>query len=168
MKYPYPWGENHAETIEEANVLVMGVPFDGAVSNAKGSAEAPDRMRELSRILPPVTEDRYLFRDLKVYDHGNAEVVHEWQQYFNQVEMHAQSMLRTGKPCIFLGGDHSLTIPLDPAFAPGTGMPESGGLTSCELLEQVRGLVQELPVAAVDIVEVSPPLDLQILTVGPL
>ncbi len=29
---------------------------------------------------------------------------------------------------------------LDPAFAPGTGTPEAGGLTSRELLRSLRGL----------------------------
>ena len=48
---------------------------------------------------------------------------------------------------------------LDPAFAPGTGTPEAGGLTTRELTEIVRRLVMELPVTAMDLVEVSPPLD---------
>jgi agmatinase len=49
---------------------------------------------------------------------------------------------------------------LDPAFAPGTGTPEAGGLTSRELLALLRGLA-ELPLRIVgaDVVEVSPPYD---------
>ena len=46
----------------------------------------------------------------------------------------------------------------DPAFAPGTGTPEVGGLTSYQLLQLVRGL-QGLNVVGFDIVEVSPPYD---------
>ena len=48
---------------------------------------------------------------------------------------------------------------LDPAYAPGTGTPEGGGLTTRDLLELVRVVFQELPVRAMDVVEVSPPLD---------
>ena len=48
---------------------------------------------------------------------------------------------------------------VDPAFAPGTGTPEPGGITSRELLDTVRRLAKELPVLGVDIVEVSPPYD---------
>lgn len=48
---------------------------------------------------------------------------------------------------------------LDPAFAPGTGTPEPGGLESRELLRAVRKIACELPVVGVDIVEVSPPYD---------
>lgn len=47
---------------------------------------------------------------------------------------------------------------LDPGFAPGTGTPEAGGLTSRELLALVRGFDGANLVGG-DIVEVSPPYD---------
>ena len=47
---------------------------------------------------------------------------------------------------------------VDPAFAPGTGTPEVGGLTSHEAQRLVRGLAG-LPLAGCDVVEVSPPFD---------
>jgi agmatinase len=47
---------------------------------------------------------------------------------------------------------------LDPAFAPGTGIPEAGGLTSRELLRILRGLTGLHPVGA-DVVEVAPSYD---------
>jgi agmatinase len=47
---------------------------------------------------------------------------------------------------------------VDPAFAPGTGTPEVGGLTSYEAQELVRGLAG-LNVVACDVVEVAPPFD---------
>jgi len=46
----------------------------------------------------------------------------------------------------------------DPAYAPGTGTPEAGGLTSYEALGLVRGL-RGIELAGGDIVEVSPPYD---------
>lgn len=49
---------------------------------------------------------------------------------------------------------------LDPAFAPGTGTPEAGGLTSRELLALLSGLAGlGVEIAAADVVEVSPPYD---------
>src|SRR5829696_4491577 len=45
---------------------------------------------------------------------------------------------------------------LDPAYAPGTGTPEAGGLSSRELLGILRGLAKS-PIVSGDIVEVSPP-----------
>ena len=47
---------------------------------------------------------------------------------------------------------------LDPAYAPATGTPEVGGLTSWEALSLVRSLVGTSLVGA-DVVEVSPPYD---------
>jgi agmatinase len=46
----------------------------------------------------------------------------------------------------------------DPAYAPGTGTPEVGGLTSYQLLQLVRGL-HGLDLIGFDLVEVSPPYD---------
>ena len=47
---------------------------------------------------------------------------------------------------------------LDPAFAPGTGTPEAGGLTSRELLNILRAF-QDLNLVGADIVEVAPAYD---------
>ena len=47
---------------------------------------------------------------------------------------------------------------LDPGFAPGTGTPETGGMTSRELLALVRGFERPRLVGT-DVVEVSPPYD---------
>ena len=47
---------------------------------------------------------------------------------------------------------------IDPAWAPGTGTPEVGGLTSIQALEIVRGC-RGLPLIGGDLVEVSPPYD---------
>ena len=47
---------------------------------------------------------------------------------------------------------------LDPAFAPGTGTPEIGGLTVVQGLEIVRGC-RGLDIVGGDLVEVSPPYD---------
>ena len=47
---------------------------------------------------------------------------------------------------------------VDPAYAPGTGTPEVGGLTSFQMLQLVRGL-QGLDLIGFDLVEVSPPYD---------
>ena len=47
----------------------------------------------------------------------------------------------------------------DPGHAPGTGTPEPGGLSSRQLLDAVRRICLELPVAGIDVVEVSPPYD---------
>jgi agmatinase len=53
---------------------------------------------------------------------------------------------------------------IDPSCTPGTGTPEHGGPTTRECLEFLRLIFAELPVKAMDIVEVSPPLDISDVT----
>jgi agmatinase len=47
----------------------------------------------------------------------------------------------------------------DPAFAPGTGNPEPGGMTAREALHAVRRLAWEVGFVGMEVVEVSPPYD---------
>jgi agmatinase len=62
---------------------------------------------------------------------------------------------RVGRRRVFLSFDIDV---LDPAFAPGTGTPEVGGLSSAEALAFVRAL-RGIDLAGADVVEVSPPYD---------
>lgn len=57
-----------------------------------------------------------------------------------------------GRP-VFLSIDVDV---LDPAFAPGTGTPEPGGMTSAELLWAAREVARRLSVVGADVVEVLP------------
>jgi agmatinase len=52
---------------------------------------------------------------------------------------------------------------LDPAFAPGTGTPVVGGLTSAQALEILRGL-DDLDIVGADVVEVAPAYDVSEIT----
>jgi agmatinase len=45
---------------------------------------------------------------------------------------------------------------LDPAYAPGTGTPEPGGMTTLDLLKAVRVLASQLDLVGADLVEVIP------------
>jgi guanidinobutyrase len=47
---------------------------------------------------------------------------------------------------------------VDPAYAPGTGTPQVGGLSSAQILDLVRSL-RGLNLVGCDLVEVSPPYD---------
>lgn len=62
---------------------------------------------------------------------------------------------RVGDVPVYLSIDIDV---LDPAFAPGTGTPESGGLTARELLRMLRNL-HGLNLVGADVVEVSPAYD---------
>jgi agmatinase len=61
-----------------------------------------------------------------------------------------------GPEAIYLSIDIDV---LDPGLAPGTGTPEPGGLLTRELLRAIGRIVEAVPLAGMDIVEVSPPYD---------
>jgi agmatinase len=255
----------------DAEVGVLGVPFEGGVSYRRGAGFAPARLRELSAHLACCADEGQPL-NLRVRDYGDVPSDLEWSRYFQAVEERAAQVLRH-RLALFLGGDHSVTIPLmracnqvwegepfgvlhfdahpdlfdvydghrwshacterralelsgldgdrlvlvglrsiagqewdflqahpeivtytsrqcyrrgmgaiaeevvemlqglpavyvtldidglDPAYAPGTGYTEGGGPSTRDLLELIRPVCQELPVRAVDVVEVAPPLD---------
>ncbi|HPH13324.1 MAG TPA: agmatinase [Burkholderiaceae bacterium] len=60
-----------------------------------------------------------------------------------------------GNPPVYLSLDIDC---LDPAFAPGTGTPEPGGLSSNQVLTFLEEMA-DLPFVGMDCVEVSPPYD---------
>ena len=62
---------------------------------------------------------------------------------------------RVGDVPVYLSIDIDV---LDPAFAPGTGTPESGGLTARELLRMLRKMTG-LNIVGGDVVEVAPAYD---------
>ena len=61
-----------------------------------------------------------------------------------------------GPDLIYLSVDIDV---IDPGMAPGTGTPEPGGMLTRELLRAVRQVVGSVELAAMDVVEVSPPFD---------
>ena len=153
---------------------VVGVPFDGAVTNRPGARFGPQEIRRASLMLAEVRR---------------------------HIQAQAASKM-TNHHCVFLGGDHSVTLPLlraaraqhgelalvhfdahcdtwqdhfdepsgqpwyltldigclDPAFAPGTGTPEPGGMTSSQVLTFLEELAP-LNMIGMDCVEVAPAYD---------
>lgn len=262
----------------DAEIGLLGIPFDGATSYRKGASFAPSRIRAITPFIAPSTEEGRLISGLRVKDYGDIKGDLNWERYFGKVEAAAREALNHPF-ALFIGGDHSVTIPLmrafsgaigadqkmgivhfdshldladvfeghtwshacterralelpnmeprhltftgirswmgdelevlaahpeigvhparevytrgieavardvvdqlkdcdavyftldidglDPAYAPGTGTPEAGGLSTRECLEFARIIFAGLPVRAMDIVEVSPPLDVADIT----
>jgi agmatinase len=72
---------------------------------------------------------------------------------FGIKEVVARALHAVGKGPAYLTVDIDV---LDPAFVPGTGTPEPGGLTSADLLWAVREVAQRLELVGADMVEVIP------------
>jgi agmatinase len=68
----------------------------------------------------------------------------------------AVSIAMDGCSAAFLSVDVDV---VDPGTAPGTGTPEPGGLAPRQLLDAVRRVAMEVPLAGMDVVELAPPYD---------
>ena len=99
--------------LNKANVTLTTIPYDEGCSCGVGANEAPDRMRELSSFLPPLTMDGDSLEEIKLYDFGNIE---KCEDYFAKLKEEALKRFELNKFPIFIGGDHSITIPLQEAF----------------------------------------------------
>lgn len=262
---------------EDAEIAVLGIPFDNAVSWRGGARHAPERIRSITPHLAFSTEEGVML-SIRVKDYGDMEPDLNWERFFEATEATAAQLINSRhKLPIFLGGDHSVGIPLfkafaknfsgpvgyiqfdshadladyfeghpwshantarrnveqpnlspnhmafvglrsflteevdyyaanpgigwhtardvykkgidtiayqvveqlkdveavymsldidgiDPSCTPGTGTPEHGGPSTRECLEFLRIIFAQLPVKAMDIVEVSPPLDISDIT----
>ncbi len=84
-------------------------------------------------------------------------------QQFPAWELWQQNLTQIGSQIRKTVGDHPVYVTydidsLDPAYAPGTGTPEIGGLTTPQALQLIHAL-QGVNVVGCDLVEVSPPYD---------
>jgi guanidinopropionase len=134
-----------------------GPPFEGAKFHHGG----PFRNAVLAGVLDPE-------RTVQIGIRGGAEYLWEFSYVSGMTVIHAEELPRLGLPKVIekiheMVGDGPAYISfdidsLDPAFAPGTGTPEIGGLTTREALELVRGCAG-LNVIGGDVVEVAPQYD---------
>ena len=86
-----------------------------------------------------------------------------WDRGFKAVMDDAVAEALAAADVLYLSVDIDV---LDPAFAPGTGTPEPGGIPTADLLRMVRRLCRDHVVAGVDVVEVAPAHDVSDLTVN--
>jgi agmatinase len=82
-----------------------------------------------------------------------AEVV---ERGLDECLSEAMAIARDECDGVFLSVDVDV---VDPGSAPGTGTPEPGGLSTRQLLDAVRRVGMEVPLAGMDVVEVAPPYD---------
>jgi len=116
------WSGLYTEATD-AEIGLLGVPFDRAVSWRSGASQAPDRMRSLTPHLANITEEG-LPLTIGVRDYGNVEPDLNWGRYFETVEQRARRLISNSHHfTLFIGGDHSVGIPLFKAFARSVNGP---------------------------------------------
>ncbi len=111
-----------------------------------------------------VDPERYAQIGLRGYWPGEAEFSWQAERGIESIFMHElrergidaaveRAVAAVGEGPAFLSVDIDV---LDPAFAPGTGTPEPGGMTSAELLRACRLLAGRLDLVGAELVEVIP------------
>ncbi|TME23078.1 MAG: arginase family protein [Chloroflexi bacterium] len=91
------------------DVVVAGIAYDGSAVYRKGAALAPQRIRQLSAAMPPVTEEGHLLTGLRVQDIGDldagGDIETGWMAPMQRlVQVPPESFLTV------LGGDHCTAI----------------------------------------------------------
>lgn len=133
----------------------------GAYDHTKFHHGGPFRNAVLDGVLDPT-------RVVQIGIRGSAEYLWEFSYEAGMTVVHAEEVGGLGIPAIIekaraIVGDGPTYLSfdidsLDPSFAPGTGTPEVGGLTTREVLELVRGL-KGINLVGGDVVEVAPQYD---------
>jgi agmatinase len=107
-------------------------------------------------------------RSIQIGIRGSAEYLWEFSVDSGMTVIHAEEVPNLGiaavvRKALEVVGEGPVYVSfdidgIDPAFAPGTGTPEVGGLTTREVLEILRGL-KGIDVVGGDVVEVAPQYD---------
>jgi len=134
-----------------------GAPFEGSKFHHGG----PFRQAVLAGVLDPE-------RTVQVGIRGGAEFLWEFSYASGMTVIHAEELMllgiaRTIERIRMVVGEGPAYVSfdidgLDPAFAPGTGTPEIGGLSTREATELLRGCAG-LNIVGGDVVEVAPQCD---------
>ena len=101
---------------------------------------------------PPPVDQKWM-KDQGMRWHLMAEIE---KKGFDSVLEIAISEALDGPDKLYISVDVDV---MDPAFAPGTGTPEPGGISSLELLRAIREIVLSKGMVAMDVVEVAPVYD---------
>ncbi|MGV6872236.1 agmatinase [Pseudochelatococcus sp. B33] len=133
----------------------------GAYDLTKFHHGGPFRNAVLDGVLDPG-------RTIQIGIRGSSEYLWEFTYESGMTVIHAEEVASKGIPAIIekvwqVVGDGPTYLSfdidsLDPSFAPGTGTPEIGGLSTREVLEILRGL-KGLNLVGGDVVEVAPQYD---------
>jgi agmatinase len=110
----------------EAEVAVMGAPFDFGTQFRAGARFGPRGVREASTLFSfghagaydHEDDATYLPQSVRIVDIGDADIVHtDTAKSHANIRAGVEAMLKAGALPVVIGGDHSVNIPCIEAFA---------------------------------------------------
>ncbi len=108
-----------------ADVAILGAPFDFGTQYRSGTRFGPRSIREASTLFSfghagaydHEDDAIYLGEDVKIVDMGDADIVHtDTEKSHANIEQGVRKALKAGAIPVVLGGDHSVNIPCIRAF----------------------------------------------------
>lgn len=107
-----------SENLEESNIVLVGVPYDGTCSFVPGSRFAPEQIRLYSKNLEDYSpyQNRSLC-DLKFYDAGDIDLPFgNRDKALGLIKTCVEEVLLNNKIYLGVGGEHLITLPAIEAY----------------------------------------------------
>ena len=110
----------------DADVAVMGAPYDFGTQWRPGARFGPRAVREASTLFSfghagaydHEDDATYLAGDVRIVDIGDADIIHtKTEESHSNIEFGVRRILAAGALPIVIGGDHSINIPCINAFS---------------------------------------------------
>lgn len=109
----------------DADIAILGAPFDGGTQFRPGARFGPRSVREASTLFSfghggaydHEDDQTYLPSDVRIVDIGDADIVHtNTEKSHANIEAGVRAILAAGALPVTIGGDHSVNIPCINAF----------------------------------------------------
>ncbi len=106
-----------SRNLDDADVFIVGLPYDLATTGRAGTRNGPTAIRQASGNLR-WEENRWpwdfsAFDRIRLADYGDLEFpAGNHEVLFSQIEQHYEQLLTAGKSVLSFGGDHFVTLPL--------------------------------------------------------
>ncbi|MDG1115864.1 MAG: agmatinase [Flavimaricola sp.] len=110
----------------EADVAILGAPYDGGTQWRAGARFGPRAVREASTLFSfghagaydHEDDATYQGSDVRIVDIGDADIIHtKTEESHANIELGVSKILTAGALPVVIGGDHSINIPCVNAFA---------------------------------------------------
>ncbi|MEB8386286.1 agmatinase [Rhodobacteraceae bacterium KMM 6894] len=109
----------------DADIAILGAPFDGGTQFRPGARFGPRSVREASTLFSfghggaydHEDDTTYLPGSVRIEDIGDADIVHtNTEKSHDNIEAGVRAILKAGALPVTIGGDHSINIPCINAF----------------------------------------------------
>lgn len=110
-----------AERIEDAEIGIFGVPYDGALTNRPGARHGPRAVRDQSSLIRAINHATRVnpFELARVRDLGDVPFTRMFdvEATHGEIADFAREVVKAGVMPLAIGGDHSVSLPLLRAVA---------------------------------------------------